>query len=88
MSRVAIRDLYMDIADNCYDYADKEFDIIVDTEIVPRKIVEKIIEMCKKNEDELRPYYGEPFEDGQDIAYTNIREYAESLLKQFEEDKE
>lgn len=59
---------------------------IKDIEIVPRKMVEMIIEKCKKNEEALRPYYGEPFEDGQDVAYTNIRVYAELLLKQFEKD--
>lgn len=52
--------------------------------IVPRKIVEMIIEECERNEITNHKY-------GNYCAENNlehIREYAESLLKQFEEDKD
>lgn len=86
MSRVTISDL---VADYKRDGFEEIYPHpIHHTEIVPRKIVETIIERCKKNEEALRPYYGEPFEDGQDVAYTDIRICAEQLLRQFEGDDE
>ena len=85
MSGVKICDLLWDCKDSAI-ISRGDVTKIEDIKIVPRKIIEMIIEKCKKNEEALRPYYGEPFEDGQDVAYTNIRVYAELLLKQFEED--
>ena len=56
-----------------------------DIEVVPRKMVEMIIEKCKKiqynNDDD-----SEPVERGEWYAADELKEYAESLLKQFEED--
>lgn len=82
MSKVTIDHLDFDFNHTEIEKHDECSEICV----VPRKMVEMIIEECKKNEEALRPYYGEPFEDGADMAYMTIRDYAESLLKQFEED--
>ena len=49
-------------------------------------MVEMIIKKCEEEKEELRPSCDVPIEHGEITAYTNIREYAESLLKQFEED--
>ena len=65
------------------DYEDDKIDIITgvqahDIEIVPRKIVEMIIEMCEKDG---ATYLGVVANEALDI-----KKYAESLLNQFEED--
>ncbi len=91
MSRVTIEGLYSDFTvprteARQWGMNYEQYERLANTEIVPRKIVEAIIERCKKNEEALRPHYGEPFEDGQDVAYTDIRICAEQLLEQFEGD--
>ena len=78
MSRVTLNDIYCD-----YDVQDEE---AKDIEVIPRKMVEMIIKKCEEEKEELRPSCDVPIEHGEITAYTNIREYAESLLKQFEED--
>ena len=84
MSRVTISDL---VADYKHDGFEERYPHpIHHLEVVPRKVVEMIIKKCEKEKDELRPSCDVPFEHGEITAYTNIREYAESLLKQFEED--
>ena len=51
-------------------------------EVVPRKMVEMIIEKCKQ--DSAQPFYHDCIiEEARDI-----KRYAESLLKQFEEGEE
>ena len=93
MSRVTIEGLYSDFTvpraeARQYGMNYEQYERLANTEIVPRKMIEMIIERCKKNEEALRPYYGAPFEDGQDVAYTDIRICAEQLLKRFEGDDE
>lgn len=83
MSSVTINELVWDFKHNTMQ---KELIESCYIEIVPRKIVEMIIEKCEEEKEELRPSCDVPFEHGEITAYTNIREYAESLLKQFEED--
>jgi len=85
MSRVTIDNIQHD-ASGLDNMSWAEITELYQIEVVPRKMVEMIIAKCKKNEEALLPYYGEPFEDGADSAYTDIRNYAESLLKQFEEE--
>lgn len=57
------------------------------TPIVPRKMVEMIIERCKEIQ-----FYNDsndsPIENGHWGAADEIKDYAESLLEQFEEDTE
>lgn len=54
------------------------------TPIVPRKMVEMIIEECER--DEITNYKYGNYCAGDNLKH--IREYAESLLKQFEEEGE
>jgi len=80
MSRVIIKDLYRDM-NNCNMSI---WSKCANIEVVPRKMVEMIIEECKRNEIFNHAH-------GNYCAADNlqhIRECAESLLKQFEEDSE
>lgn len=82
MSRVTIDDL---TGDYYNDHTDKSFEII-DVEIVPRKMVEMIIKDCEKRMEfygTLRMVCAE--DKGAHNTAKSIKEYAESLLKQFEE---
>lgn len=83
MSRVTIDELGNDYMLNVHY---KEADKISDVEIVPRKMVEKIIEKCERMMD----FYtcDTEFTRGKKWAYDDIRAYAESLLMEFEEDDE
>ena len=85
MSRVSIKELYWELNEELRE-SDKSWKDIRDIEIVPRKMVEMIIEMCieiqrdnDSNDDLLEIGYWGMAEE--------IKDYAESLLKQFEEDK-
>lgn len=74
MSKVAIRDIF-------YHISNADIDKVQDIEVVPRKIIELIIEKCnEENKDVNNSYYSRKI--------NHIREYAELLLKQFEEDEE
>ena len=79
MSRVTILDLVS-------DYKDADIDMSTckksrDIQVIPRKMVEMIIEKCVRDESE--PAYSNATQE----EATDIRKYAESLLKQFEEDE-
>ena len=82
MSRVTLIDIY----NERFNESSLKLSATADIEVVPRKMVEMIIEKCKKNEEALRPHYGDSYSNGLDTAYMIIRDYAESLLKQFEEE--
>lgn len=82
MSRVTIQELYDDIVDT--DFV--KYLKMNNTEIVPRKIVEMIIKKCEEIQND-NYHDDEPHECGKCSASDDIKEYAESLLKQFEEDK-
>lgn len=90
MNRVTINDLAWDYKHNTMQ---KELIESCDIEVVPRKMVEMIIERGKELEDyytdcECYSYNDEHYTRGRVASAYDIREYAESLLKQFEEDKE
>jgi len=73
MSSVKIKDIYYDgEVDSC--------EKVKNIEVVPRKLVEMIIEQCKKDMCSAK-------NDGA-MCYeaSCIKDYAESLLEQFEED--
>lgn len=57
-----------------------EFCEIEDVEIVPRKMVEMIIERLKRNISSCEN------DSYTDFTLTDVLQYAESLLKKFEED--
>lgn len=83
MSRVTFGDFYTDYLDISTSIEDCRK--VQNVEIVPRKMVEMIIEKCKEiqrdnNDDDDR------HECGKWCASDEIKEYAESLLKQFEDD--
>lgn len=78
MSRVAIKDLYWEI--NQDKYASNVWDGYKDIEIVPRKMVEMIIERC------VRDMCSASNDGAMCYEASCIKDYAESLLKQFEED--
>lgn len=68
---------------------------ITQVEIVPRKIVEKIIEFCREGENKAGvTYMTTCFENerkrasGSSSAYVSIRAYAEGLLENFESEGE
>lgn len=78
MSRVAIKDLYWEISNDTY--ASNVWDGYKDIEVVPRKIVEMIIEKCEKdicNDQKSVPAVAEA---------SLIKRYAEELLEKFEDD--
>lgn len=96
MSKVQVKDLIRGFEDefviggngayvyeNLYNEKLKE---ISDIEIVPRKIVEKIIAYC---EEEKKIYSSEDeYDKGASAMATNVIEYATDILKLFEgEDK-
>lgn len=74
MSRVTIDDI---TGDYYNDHTDKSI-AISDVEVVPRKIVEMIIERCSIGEKLVNKTTA--------MEVRDIRNYAESLLKKFEED--
>lgn len=76
MSKVTIEDIYDDIKHGSVsDYAASK-----DVEVVPRKMVEMIIEECERRSS------GRTKARCEEAQY--IREYAESLLEKFENDGE
>lgn len=76
MSRVTIKKLYGEI-----DYDEDDYIAIKDVKIVPRKMVEMIIERLKRN---ISACENDSYAD---FTLTDVLQYAESLLKQFEGDK-
>jgi len=96
MGKVTIGDLLDDYEDNkidiiidnlLNDYEDDKIDIITgvqahDIEIVPRKIVEMIIEKCKDHASGPRP---NDYIVGVSDEAGWIAKYAKSLLKRFDE---
>lgn len=77
MSRVTIKELYWEINED--KYASNVWDGYKDIEVVPRKMVEMIIEKCRQ--DVIKYNH-----DSEEAAC--IEQYAESLLRQFEEEIE
>ena len=75
MSRVTFGDLYIDYLD--INTSVKDCKKVQEVEIVPRKMVEMIIEKCRQ--DIIK--YNHNSEEA-----ACIKQYAESLLKQFEEE--
>lgn len=107
MSRVTIEGLYSDFTvprTNAREWGVnfEQYERLANTEIVPRKMVEMIIEMCDEIIDDSETaveFFREIgyFEEACDgIFEANIRKsvansfktYAESLLERFEEDRE
>lgn len=82
MSRVTIGDLYSDFVTVETPFEDwrKAWSV----QVVPRKMVEMIIEECESLK--MTNYRYGNYCAGDNLAH--IKEYAESLLKQFEEDKD
>ena len=82
MSRVTINDIHNDVVYSA------NWSQVCDTEIVPRKMVEMIIKDCEKKMEfygTLRVVCSE--DKGAYNTAKSTKEYAESLLKQFEEDE-
>ena len=82
MSRVTIRELYSE-DDYIIDYDEA----IKNIEIVPRKMVEMIIEKC----DVMKLQTIDNDYEKSVVRFNacnSLKEYAESLFKQFEEEKE
>ena len=75
MSRVTIDNLFIDSMKDAEGY-----DKIKNIEIVPRKIVEIIIAECNS---QISDFHHNPSIVN---TATHIKDYAESLLKQFEEE--
>lgn len=109
MSRVTIEGLYSDFTvprTNAREWGVnfEQYERLANTEIVPRKMIEMIIEMCDEIIDDMEKSIASfkeiayCYEDGVDDAIfeanirksvaTGFKTYAESLLKQFEEDEE
>lgn len=93
MGRVTIKELYWEIDRDTY--ASNVWNGYKDIEVVPRKMVERIIEKCeeiiKKQEHVLESYDPDSYISGNALAVRlsmmQLKEYAESLLEQFEEEK-
>jgi len=92
MSRVTIESLYGDFTvprkvAREYGANYEQYEKLAETEVVPRKIVEMIIQKCKEIQNDNIDGYG-LHECGKWAASEEIKEYAESLLNQFEEEIE
>lgn len=90
MSRVTIESLYSDFTvprteAREYGMNYEKYAKLAETEIVPRRIVEMIIEKCKDHTSGPKP---SDFLVGVSNEAGLIATYAESLLKEFEEDKD
>lgn len=87
MDKVTIKDLYWELSS---DEMLRNFiwDGCKDIEIVPRKMVEILIEKCDKEIEHCAEYTGNEYYDGRSDGVATIKYFAEALLKQFEEDKE
>lgn len=81
MSTVTIKELYWELNS---DASNKSWDDAKEIEIVPRKIVEMIIDRCVTDVNDSDWRYSA--DKGKICEAADIKEYAESLLKQFEED--
>jgi hypothetical protein len=77
MSRVTLIDIY----NERFNEPSLKLSATADIEVVPRKIVEMIIAECNS---QISAFHHSP-SIVNTVAY--IKEYAESLLKQFEEEK-
>ena len=79
MSRATIINLVTDYEDANMNTCKKSRDI----EVVPRRIVEKIIERCEsiRQDTECIIY---PFDRGRNYEAKSVKQYAESLLEEFE----
>lgn len=84
MGKVTIKDIYWDLSSDEMNH-NFAWDGCKDIEVVPRKIVEMIIEKCERMMDFYSADYD--FTRGKKWAYDEIRAYAESLLMEFEEDE-
>ena len=92
MSRVTIENLYNDFTvprTEAREYGEnyEQYAKLAETEVVPRKMVEMIIKKCEEIQHD-NYHDDEPYECGEWSASDEIKEYAESLLKQFEEEEE
>ena len=93
MSRVTIDNIQHD-ASGLDNMSWADITKLYQIEVVPRKMVERIIEKCeeiiKKQEHVLESYAPDSYIRGNALAVRlsamQLKEYAESLLKQFEED--
>lgn len=79
MSRVTIKDIFWTLDSGRLD-RDVIWDGCRNIEIVPRKMVEMIIERLKRNISSCEN------DSYADFTLTDVLQYAESLLKKFEED--
>ena len=79
MSKVTILSLVSDYKEEGYEW--RYPNVLDKTEIVPRKLVEMIIEKCNDVATKC-------FNPADSEKVDGIIEYAESLLKQFEEEDE
>lgn len=84
MNGVTINELAWDYRHNT---TGKDLKESCDIEVVPRKIVEMIIEKCREQMREYIARGENDYTDGKYDAGFSIKQYAESLLKQFEEDE-
>lgn len=79
MSRVTLIDIY----NERFNESSLKLSATADIEVVPRKIVEMIIEKCKDHASGPKP---SDYIVGVSSEARWIAEYAETLLKQFEEE--
>ena len=97
MSRVTIQDLYKEVVRDRYD-SNVGWDEYKDMEIVPRKMVEMIIDYCENLADlhhknlkhaiDIQDKEGEKFFRQLEYAFRGVINYSSILLTQFEEDPE
>lgn len=81
MGRVTLKKIMIDMRRTAYP----EFVDAAEIEVVPRKIVEKIIEQCNKD---IKYYHLDaPVHNAICNEAQVIKRYAEKLLREFEEDE-
>lgn len=84
MSRVTVKDLYSDYVN--IETPVEDCKKVLPIEIVPRRIVEMIIQKCDYDMSRLNSQY--TYECGVINEAERIKDFAESLLTEFEGDKD
>ena len=85
-SRVEIRDLYDDVANDCNN---DTYARVCRIEVVPRKLVEMIIAKCEEIDSRYTvedDFTNSVYYSGRRQSAHELQEYTKALLKYFEED--
>ena len=86
---ITVREFYTTLIDEYTEdkLTQEEFDKIADSGIVPRRLVEEILDLLKGDIESLKECTDD-YAKGIHCTCTFYKDYIESLLKKFEEEEE